>query len=185
MLLTTERLLLRELLAHDWHAVWAYQSDPRFLRSTPEPPLRQEQVQQWVQEYIGWQHEQPRCTFQLAIVLQTTERVIGSCGIRLVTAHAQQAELGYELHPDYWGQGYATEAARSLLAFGFQTLQLQGVWAECLPENTGSIQVLERLGMRYTHRLHQHTLMQNRWRDLLEYVMDRAAWQAHTAMGRA
>jgi RimJ/RimL family protein N-acetyltransferase len=138
-----------------------------------------------VQEYIGWQHEQPRCTFQLAMVLQTTQGVIGSCGIRRVTAHAQAAELGYELHPDYWGQGYATEAARSLLAFGFQTLRLQRVWAECLAENTRSIHVLERLGMRYTHRLPQHTLLQNRWWDMLEYAMDRAAWQAHTARGRA
>jgi RimJ/RimL family protein N-acetyltransferase len=180
MLLITERLLLRELLVHDWHAVWAYQSHPRFLRAAPEPPLRREQVQAWVQEYIGWQYEQPRCTFQLAMVLQTTQHVIGSCGIRRVTAHAPAAELGYELHPDYWGQGYATEAARSLLAFGFQTLGLQRVWAECLPENTGSIHVLERLGMRYTHRLHQHTVMQHRWWDLLVYAMDRAAWQAQS-----
>jgi ribosomal-protein-alanine N-acetyltransferase len=45
----------------------------------------------------------------------------------LATADAQEAELGYELHPDYWGHGYATEAAWSMLAFGFHTLPLQRV----------------------------------------------------------
>jgi RimJ/RimL family protein N-acetyltransferase len=177
MLLTTERLLLREFLANDWHAVFAYQSDPRYLRYSPWTHHLREQVERLVQTCIGWQHEQPRSKFQLAIVLQTTHQVIGTCGIRRVTAHAPEVELGYELHPDHWGQRYAAEAARSMLAFGFRTLSLQRVWAQCVAENTASIRVLERLGMRYTQRLPQHTVMQNRWWDLLEYAMDRAEWQ--------
>jgi ribosomal-protein-alanine N-acetyltransferase len=105
-------------------------------------------VERLVQEFIGWQHEQPRCKYQLAIVLQTTHVLIGTCGIRMVTAHAQEAELGYELHPEYWGHGYATEAAWHMLAFAFQTLRLQRVWAQCLAENRASVRVLERLGIR-------------------------------------
>ena len=157
MILTTERLLLREFLAQDWHAVLAYQSDPRFLPYAPWTHRLREDVERLVQDFIGWQHEQPRCKYQLAIVPQTTHLLIGTCGIRMATAHAQEAELGYELHPDSWGQGYATEAARTMLAFAFQTLRLQRVWAQCLPENTASVRVLARLGMRQERRLHQHT----------------------------
>jgi ribosomal-protein-alanine N-acetyltransferase len=177
MLLTTERLLLREFTENDWHAIFAYQADPRYLRYLPWTQRQREDVAWLVSAFIRWQHEQPRYKFQLAILLRTNALVIGTCGIRMATAHAQEAELGYELHPDYWGQGYATEAAWHLLAFGFQTLQLQRVWAHCVAENTASIRVLERLGMRYKQRLRQHTLMQNRWWDLLVYAIDRAEWQ--------
>jgi hypothetical protein len=55
-------------------------------------------VERLVQDFIGWQHEQPRCKFQLAMLLQTNYRLIGMCGIRMATAYAQEAELGYELH---------------------------------------------------------------------------------------
>jgi [ribosomal protein S5]-alanine N-acetyltransferase len=180
MLLTTERLLLREFIENDWHAVFAYQSDSRYLQYSPWTHRRREHVERLVQECIRWQSEQPRYKFQLAILLQTNHQLIGSCGIRMATAHAPEAELGYELHPDHWGQGYATEAARHMLAFAFQTLHLQRVWAQCVAENTASMRVLERLGMRYKQRLPQHTVMQNRWWDMLEYAMDRAEWQAQT-----
>ena len=115
-----------------------------------------------------------------AISWGSPTRPIGSVamsGIRMATAHAHVAELGYELHPDYWGHGYATEAARSMLAFGFGTLRLQRVWAQCVAENTASARVLERLGMSQQRRLRQHTVMQNRWWDMLVYAIDRAAWQ--------
>jgi ribosomal-protein-alanine N-acetyltransferase len=177
MILATERLRLREFTEHDWHAIFAYQTDPRYLRYSPWTQRQREEVAWLVQECIRWQHEEPRCKFQLAIVLQTDNLLIGTCGIRMATAHAQEAELGYELHPAYWGQGYATEAARHLLAFGFQTLRLQRVWAHCVAENTASARVLERLGMYQQRRLRQHTLMKNRWWDMLVYAIDRAAWQ--------
>jgi [ribosomal protein S5]-alanine N-acetyltransferase len=178
MILATDRLLLREFLTQDCHAVLAYQADPRFLRSTPWTHRLREDVERLVQEFIGWQHEQPRCKYQLAIVLQTTHVLIGTCGIRKATAHAQEAELGYELHPDYWGHGYATETTRTMLAFAFQTLRLQRVWAQCRAENTASVRVLERLGMRQERcQRPQHTWMQHRRWDHVVYTIDRAEWQ--------
>jgi len=178
MLLTTERLLLREFTENDWHTVFAYQSDPRYLRYSPWTHRLREDVERLVQEFIGWQHAQPRCKYQLAIVLQTTHVLIGTCGIRMATVHAQEAELGYELHPEYWGHGYATEATRTMLAFAFQTLRLQRVWAQCLAENTASVRVLERLGMRQELcPQQQHTWMQHRRWDHVVYTIDRAKWQ--------
>jgi RimJ/RimL family protein N-acetyltransferase len=135
-------------------------------------------VAQRVQEFIGWQHEQPRCKYQLAIVQQTTHVLIGTCGIRMATAHAQEAELGYGLHPDSWGHVYATEAAWKMLAFGFETLRLQRVWAQCLAENTASVRVLERLGM-HPERCQgpQQTWMQHQRWDHIVYTIDWAKWQ--------
>jgi [ribosomal protein S5]-alanine N-acetyltransferase len=102
----------------------------------------------------------------------------------MAMAHAQEAELGYELHPDYWGHGYATEAAWSMLAFGFHTLPLQRVWAQCLAENMASVRVLERLGMRPERcQRPQHTWMQNRWWDRVAYTIDKTAWRAQWETG--
>ena len=92
MLFTTERLPLREFTENDWYAVLAYQSDPRCLRSAPWSHRLQEDVVRLVQDFIGWQHEQPHCKYQLAIVLQTPHLLIGTCGIRMATAHAQEVE---------------------------------------------------------------------------------------------
>jgi ribosomal-protein-alanine N-acetyltransferase len=184
MILTTERLLLREFTENDWHTVFAYQSDPRYLRYSPWTHRLREKVERLVQDFIRWQHEQPRCQYQLAIVLQTTHLLIGTCGMRMAMAHAQEAELGYELHPDYWGHGYATEAAWSMLAFGFHTLPLQRVWAQCLAENRASVRVLERLGMRPERcQRQQHTWMQNRWWDRVAYTIDKTAWLAQRETG--
>jgi RimJ/RimL family protein N-acetyltransferase len=112
------------------------------------------------------------------MLLQTNHLLIGTCGIRRATADAQEAELGYELHPDYWGHGYATEAAWRMLAFGFETLRLQCVWAQCLAENRASGRVLERLGMRQERCQQQpHPWMQHRRWDHAVYTIDRAEWR--------
>jgi ribosomal-protein-alanine N-acetyltransferase len=140
-------------------------------------------VERLIQEFTDWQHEQPGCKFQLALVLQTTHVLIGTRGIRMVTVHAQEAELGYELHPAYWGHGYATEAAWHMLAFGFHTLPLQRVWAQCLAENTASVRVLERLGMRPERCQRRHTWMQNRWWDRIMYTFDKTAWREQWETG--
>ena len=114
----------------------------------------------------------------MAITLRMDDHLIGTCGIRATKVNMREAELGYELHPDYWGQGYATEATRAMLAFGFDKLRLQRVWAECIAENEASIRVLERLGMRQEQRLSKYTWMQERWWDSLVYGIDKSTWLA-------
>ena len=84
---------------------------------------------------------------------------------------AQEADLGYELDPRYWENGYATEAARALLAFGFQELGLHRIWAQCIAENVASAHVLEKIGMQQEGHLRQNEWMQGRWWDTLLYAI--------------
>jgi RimJ/RimL family protein N-acetyltransferase len=58
-------------------------------------------------------------------------------------------EIGYFLHPDWWGQGFGTEISTALLRFGFQKLHLHRLLATCDPRNTASKRVLEKIGMVY------------------------------------
>ena len=64
MILTTDRLLLREIEEGDWCAIYTYQSDPRYRRYYPWIPDVQKDVQGLIRTFIHWQNEQPRCRFQ-------------------------------------------------------------------------------------------------------------------------
>ncbi len=169
MILTTKRLLLREFVEDDWHAVLAYQSDPRYFRYYSFTQRSAEDAQAFVHRFISWQKERPRTRFQLAVTLPAEGRLIGSCGVRMVANDAVEAELGYEFDPSFWGQGYATEAARTMAAYGFKQLELHRIWAACLAENIASVRVLEKIGMKPEGRLRENRWMKNRWWDMLVY----------------
>ena len=178
MILTTRRLALREFVEDDWRVVLAYQSDPRYLRFYPWTQRTADDVQAFVQQFIAWQTEHPRTKFQLALVAVAEAQLIGTCGIRKEHADAREAELGYEIAPRFWGRGYATEAAQAVLAFGFEDLHLHNIWASCIAENTASVRVLEKLGMRQEGRLREHRWMKGRWWDTLLYGILDWEWKA-------
>src|SRR5207248_438854 len=114
MRLTTERLLLREFVEEDWEAVLAYQTDPLYLRYYAWTQRTEGDVREFVGWFLAHQQEQPRLKFQLAVVLKAEGRLIGNCGVRVNDPVLLEGNIGYELGSRYWGQGYATEAAREI-----------------------------------------------------------------------
>lgn len=177
MTFTTERLLLREFVGDDWPAVFAYQTDPRYLRFYPWTARTEDQVRTFVRAFVDQQHEQPRSKFQFAIVLRTEDRLIGNCGLRIRDLEARNADLGYELAPAHWGQGYATEAAQVLLTLGFEELGLHRISAHCLAQNEASARVLEKLGMQLEGCLRDHQWFKGRWWDTLLYSILEQEWR--------
>lgn len=178
MKLETSRLVLREFVPGDWPVVLAYQSDPRYLRYYPWEHRTEDEVRAFVQRFVSWQEEMPRTRFQLAITLAGNGELIGNCGIRRADATSTQAELGYELAPRHWGQGYASEATRAMLGLAFQELGLHRVWGECVAENVASRRVMERLGMHLEGRLREVRWIKGRWQDHLVYGLLVHEWQA-------
>ena len=181
MILRTERLTLREFTAKDWTAVWAYESHPQHVRFYPWTERRPADVEALVNQFVAWQRESPRAKYQLAITLQPHGPLIGTCGIRRQRADAHEAELGYEIAYDHWGQGYATEAARSMLTFAFEELQAHRVWAHCVKENVASNQVLHKMGFRHEGTLQEHRWMKTRWWDTHLYGLLDREWLRETA----
>ena len=171
MELLTPRLRLREFVEGDWQDLFAYQRDPRYLRFYPSNSQFEENARRMVKMFLGYQQVQPRYQFQLGITLRGNGVLIGNCGVRKSMPEAPQAEIGYELNPEYWHNGYATEAAGAMVAFGFRELGLHRVWAHCIAENTASAHVLEKLGMRLEGRLREDEWMKGRWWDTLIYAM--------------
>lgn len=177
MQITTERLRLREFAQDDWRAVLDYQRDPRYLRYYPWSDRTEDDARAFVQMFLDWQREQPRRRFQLAIIRRDDGRLIGNCGIRCAPDNGAEADIGYELNPDCWGQGYATEAAAGVVQFGFGVLGLQRITSWCIADNEASARVLERLGFRFEQRLRQQEYYKGRWWDTLTFSLPADEWQ--------
>jgi RimJ/RimL family protein N-acetyltransferase len=180
MQLTTARLILRDFVESDWTAVLAYQRDPRYLRLYDWSDRTEEDVRDFVGMFLDQQKRQPRTRFQLAVTLKSDGRLIGNCGIRLSAGWnvsperpSHEAEIGYELAPDEWGRGYATEAAREIVRFGFEELGLHRIAAWTVADNTASARVLETVGMTLEGRLRDKEHYKGRYWDVLMYGMIR------------
>ncbi len=177
MIRVTSRLILREFVPEDWPAVLAYQSDPAYLRYNSWTERTADEVQTFVQRFINWQREEPRTRYQLAITLAESGNMIGNCGLRLDYPGAFEGDIGYELAPQYWGQGYAAEAARSMLALGFEELRLHRIWAWCIAENVRSARVLEKIGMRREAHHLEKEWFKGRWWDTYTYAILAREWR--------
>lgn len=179
MILETERLILRDFVKEDWRRVWEYQSDPLYLRYN----MWTQRTVEAAQEFVGWfldhQEQNPRIKYQLAVMLKSDNRLIGNCGIRMTKANALEADTGYELDPNYWGHGYATEAVHAIVDFGFEHFGVHRVSANCVADNVGSAHVLEKLGMQLEGRLRENQYFKGRWWDTLVYAVLDDEWQKH------
>ena len=186
MQLTTSRLLLREFVESDWKAVQAYQSDPLYTRYHRWEQPTEAEARAFVGRFVAQQQEQPRAKFQFAVALLNDPasdapsggRLIGNCGLRVIDTVSRQGETGYEFDSRHWGQGYATEAAREMLRFGFETRGLHRIEAGCVADNVGSAHVLEKLGMRREAHLREKAYFKGRWWDSLVYAILDYEWQA-------
>ncbi len=118
----------------------------------------------------------------LAITLRDTGRQIGGVGMRLDVQH-RHGELGYWLGVPYWGKGYATEAGREMLRYGFEELQLHRIFASHFKHNSASGKILKKLGMRYEGCQRQHL---RKWEEFVDselYGILRDEWQQNNRAG--
>jgi ribosomal-protein-alanine N-acetyltransferase len=112
----------------------------------------------------------------LVVALRSDGRQIGGIGLRVDQQH-HHAELGYWLGVPYWGQGYATEAAREMLRYGFETLQLHRIFASHFKPNAASGRILVKLGMRHEGCQREHIRKWDQFVDSELYGILRREWQ--------
>lgn len=112
----------------------------------------------------------------LAVKLLSDGRQIGGVGLRLDQQH-QHAELGYWLGAPYWRQGYATEAGREMLRYGFEDLRMHRIFASHFKHNPASGRVLKKLGMRYEGCQREHLRKWDQFVDSELYGLLRREWQ--------
>jgi RimJ/RimL family protein N-acetyltransferase len=142
----TERLRIRALREDDLDALWQLYSDPRVARfigaHTREEVSAELRLQIAHHASHGWS--------LWALEERSTGRFAGDCGLQPLELRGPEIELSYDLHPDLWGRGVATEAARAVVGMAFGELAIDHVVAVVKPTHTASRRVLENAGLAHT-----------------------------------
>jgi RimJ/RimL family protein N-acetyltransferase len=172
-MLQSHRLRLREFRDDDFEAVHAYASDPEVVRFLQWGPNSEENTRDFLKRAQELAHVDPRVGYEFAVTLADTGKLIGGMGIHVEGSNAM---IGYCFSRPAWGQGYATEAAKLVVGFGFGSLGVHRIWADCDAENTGSIRVLEKLGMTREGHHRQDCRIRGEWRDTLVYATLADEW---------
>ncbi|MEV5569663.1 GNAT family N-acetyltransferase [Spirillospora sp. NPDC052269] len=162
--MTTSRLSLRLFTPGDADDLYAYQSLPSVARYLYRPAHTRERSEQVAAERAGqtaWSADGDGVS--LAVCRRDEPGVLGEVSLKLADARAAQAEIGWTIAPGHQGHGYATEAAAALARLAFDTLGVHRLYARLDVENTGSVRVCERLGMRREAHLVENDLDGDRW----------------------
>jgi [ribosomal protein S5]-alanine N-acetyltransferase len=152
MKLQTTRLLLRELLPSDDAGIFELDSNPEVHTYVGKNPITTIEQAREVIAFICQQYIENGIS-RWAVVDKNTNAFIGWAGLKLykteANGHSNFYELGYRFIQKYWGKGYATEAAKAIIDYGFTEMNLTEIYAMTDIDNKASRHVLEKCGMRY------------------------------------
>jgi ribosomal-protein-alanine N-acetyltransferase len=145
--LESERLILRDLRSGDADALFSVLGDEEVAEFYDDEVFRnvsqaREQIEAWCAGFRG-----RRCV-RWGIAEQGDSKIIGTCGYYGLHRLHKRAGLGYELARSFWRRGIMTEALHTIIEFGFGKIGLNRIEAVVMPENVGSVRLLEGLGFR-------------------------------------
>ena len=183
MQLESKRLYLREFDLSDWPALNAYTSDPEVVRYVSFCTTTESQTREHLSQCMIWAVEQPRRIYELGVILRAENRLIGTTTIALHPHEPRHASFSYLFHRQYWGHGYATEAMRTLISFGFHDLHLHRFEDTCDTRNQASARVMEKLGMRREGHLRETIWKAGQWYDEYTYAILAHEWSTEEAPG--
>lgn len=165
----TERLIIRKLALTDVKDCFAITSDSRVLKMMVALSAHKtlKETEQYLSEVIAqYERNEP---IWWAVVEKASNKVVGFCGFFEYKPRFRRAEIGYMLGYDYWGKGYAIEASRAVIGYGFETMSLNRIEATVDPDNIASIKILEKLGMQYEGLLRKRVICNGQLRDRKMY----------------
>lgn len=175
MPITTDRLVIRLLLAKDGEAFFRYRSLPDVCRYQSWHPKTLAEVAAFLENNERVALHAIGKWLQLAICLPD-DTLIGDIGLHFLDE--DQLEIGYTLAPDAQGRGYATQAVRAIVSEAFAVWGKHRIQASVDPDNVKSIRLLERLGFRKEAHFFASFRANGEWRDDCVYAMLRAEWLA-------
>jgi RimJ/RimL family protein N-acetyltransferase len=136
--------------------------DVRHALSAVEPVSEQAE-REWVESVTSGESD------DVHLLVCVDGDAVGIIGLNNLTDRVGMAELGYWLTPDAWGNGYATDAVRTIVEYGFQERRLHRVYAKVLTGNEGSQRVLEKAGFQREGTLRDHWFRDGRHEDVYLY----------------
>jgi RimJ/RimL family protein N-acetyltransferase len=177
--LMTERLDLRPYTADDADWLYAMQGDPDVTRFLYYGPLDRAQSREALERKIERRAlRQGGDALNLVAVLRATGDRVGEASLFWTSAEHRGGEVGYLVHPEHRGAGYATEMSVEMLRLGFEDLGLHRVVARLDARNAASVAVCERLGMRREAHLVSNEYVKGEWCDELDYALLDDEWRS-------
>lgn len=169
MFLKTERLTLKDYTADDSGNYFRLKSCEPVWQYSTCTPLTEEQSGEALEKLIGI-FNQGLPVFSKLLLTETGE-YIGEAGIVARNSEAGRCVVGYNLLPEFWGKGYATEITRSLVRYAFETLRVERVEALAQKENAASCRVLEKSGLLLEGVLRHYAKIRGEYADICLYGM--------------
>jgi len=176
--LATSRLKLRFLTEADIPAIFAIFSHPEAMRYWSSPALTD--IAQAKEQIKRIQANYQNGDLQLGIERQADHQLVGTCTLFAINRTCRRAEIGYILGRPYWGAGYMHEALVALIAYAFQTLDLNRLEADIDPRNMASAKILTRLGFQFEGLLRERWIVNEEISDTGFYGLLRKEWSNHS-----
>lgn len=147
-ILETDRLVLRQLTAEDSQAIFEYFSQDKVMKYYDLVTFQSiKEAEQLIKLWETRLQTSSGCRWGITLK-GVNNKVIGTCGFHSISSEHNRAEIGYEIHPDHWGKGIATEACLALIQHGFNTLKYHRIEAFIDPSHAASRRVLHKSGMQ-------------------------------------
>ncbi len=177
----TARLHIRDLIEEDAAPMHQLRTEPQvyhFARQFgPETP---ERTHRWIDHTMVYNQRPGRDSHNCAIVLQATNQVIGWIGWGFEEKDQQQTGdvgIGYAILPQFWSQGFTTEALQGTLDFIFTTTATENAIAYCDIANIASARVMEKAGMRFLTNFFEPDDSSPDKVEFRRYIVNRVDWE--------
>jgi len=175
MQLTTPRLILRDFRESDFDALRAIEAHPDTYYFEDFNPS-EETTRLQLEKMLAHQNESSRKYYRLGIMIPPQDVVIGRISLVLTNEAIREWEIGWAIHPDEWGKGFAVEAARGMLDFAFEKLDAHRIIAISHASNKASIRVMEKLSMMHEGHLRETRQWHGGWSDEVIYSILDHEW---------
>ena len=172
MNLESERLSITEISSLDIPDIHEMNSYPEVAQfNTIGIPSDLAQTASVLKSVMEDQSKTPRTNYGWTIRDKESGAFIGEIGMSVSRPKYAKGEIHYSLHPEKWGKGYATEAVKAILDFGFLHLKLHRIEAGVATANVKSIKLLEKVGMTREGHHRKILPLQTGWSDNYSYAI--------------
>jgi RimJ/RimL family protein N-acetyltransferase len=175
---TSRRLVIRRFAPDDAEALASYRSDPEVSRYQDwECPYPASEAKKFIAALHHLAPGTPGTWFQFAVALASSGTLIGDVALHTTWPDASQAELGFTFAATHQGQGYATEAVRAVVQYGFTKLAMHRMFSQTDARNLRAQRLLERLGFRREGEPRDNIWFKGAWATDLLYAQLESEWR--------
>lgn len=166
--LETENLILRKINKQDIEDIFYYGSNPKVSQRVSWVTHKSKaDTEQFIDFVLDGYSQHNKALWGME--LKSNRKIVGTIDFVTLNSKHKNAEVGYVLSEDFWGNGLTTEATKKIIEFGFTELGLVRIQARCFVENIGSQRVMEKVGMSFEGIIRKGMFAKGEYQDLMLY----------------